>query len=103
LDSNIIIYRPVQEPCLIFLTCDNCVNGDGSCDAFKSTYSSNATSVQNLTRYATSLEYNCGLGKEFVHPTITGQTIASHTISCTWERAWFPTGAMLNCTCKILR
>jgi hypothetical protein len=58
--------------------------------------------VQNLTRYKTSLEYKCSLGKEFEHPTMSGQTLASHNISCTWEKAWFPTGAMLMCTCKLM-
>ncbi len=84
-----------QEPCVTRVSCAFC----RPCDAAAASLETYAYTFSNLTTYATSLEYHCGLGREFV----TGQggsTVATQNMTCQWNQTWSPTSTLSSCTCK---
>ncbi len=87
-----------QEPCLIFVSCSHCQTTDNTCDEMRAHYHANATQLQNMTRYASTVEYKCGLGMEF---KLSGSaTQATQTMSCAWDQTWKPRDTLYPCDCK---
>ncbi len=83
------------EPCLIHSTCNYCETG--KCDDHRSSYTTNGTSLQEINKYKSSLEYFCGLGMEFRYG---GATKTSHKMICEWDGKWYPTGTLDTCICE---
>ncbi len=88
----------LKDPCLIHATCDYCETADGTCAAFRTTYMTNGTALQDVRKYGSKIEYECSLGKEF--KSLGGGTDSSVIIQCGWNGQWSPVDTLTQCECN---
>ena len=100
IDMTVTVPAADQEPCLVFTTCDYCVTADRGCANVTKEYETNATAMQEFTKYGSELEYRCSLGKEFRQSPASATTQASYNITCDWGGSWRPTSQIWDCVCK---
>ena len=91
LDMTITVPAADNEPCLVFATCDYCLAAGGGCANITKEYETNATAMQDFTKYGSFLEYRCSLGKQFKRTPRAQSTQETYNITCDWNGNWQPT------------
>ncbi len=86
------------EPCPIFNACEFCDNGALDCADVVTDFEENSTLKQSITKYGSSVEYECSLGKEFLQDD--SSTSPTQTMTCNWNTAWEPRDTLRECVCK---
>ena len=86
------------EPCIVYSTCTNCYSAS-ECQLAKQNFTSNAFTFRNLTKFATLLEYQCPIAREFY--VTDASTVKSQNITCLWNQTWSPGVTFPTCVCKI--
>jgi hypothetical protein len=91
------------ETCPLHAKCDFCsiLNGDDSCQTLKTDFAEESFTHQNLTKYASEVEYHCGAGRRFkVNNGTDDVFLESVSRSCDWEGQWQPEYDLPVCECK---
>ncbi len=89
------------EPCISFVVCSNCPDGDEECVTETSaSYIDDPMSYRNLTTYGTELQYRCPLAKEFNLHNNYSHTESSINMTCQWNETWTPLSTLPDCVCK---
>ena len=86
------------EPCPIFNVCEFCDNAVQDCADVETDFEENSALKQSITKYGSSVEYHCSLGKEFLHDD--GTITPTQTLTCNWDTVWEPQDTLNQCICK---
>ena len=117
-ESELDPAEPGIEPCVVNTVCNFCSAGDGNCDQLKNSFSENSTQHTEVTKYASEVMFECGLGREFRiplpsnassnataanEPKVYGNdSFAKINMTCGWDGNWTHEANGAECVCEYL-
>jgi hypothetical protein len=90
-----------QEPCILSYQCQYCQVGSSACQETEESLIENTFDLLNVTRYGSTLRYECALGREFLLSNNPVTTSPGQEMTCDWQGNWTPTEELGECICKL--